>query len=151
VTPHEREWTAVPPRLESRHAWVELARAIDLYAPVYVLEGGRLGQPPTWRAVLQGCRCEQPTCPKAGKVRGYTGPLGYADGADHRRFFGRAHPDGCRDRRVCHRGVDGYNPADAVAVAKRALATWRPVKAPTLPSGEQLTFIPDVPIGQEAF
>lgn len=151
MTPHEQEWAAVPPRLESRHAWVALARTIDPL-PVYLLEGGRLGQPPTWRARLRGCLCDLPACPKAGRVRGYSS-LSYADGADHRRFFGRHHPDKCRDQRVCHRGVDGYTPADVLAVAKAALATWRPLKVPALApaGGEQLTFIPDVPIGEEPF
>lgn len=139
--PHDTEWLMLLAErgepehylpVRSAHGFVNIRRYIaagDFASPhSYELLGGRVGTASTWRAVLRGCACVHPTCPKAGKVTGYR-PPGWTLGTDtDSRVYGRSHAESCRAHNLCHRGIDGYNPADVVALAERALDSWAPAR-----------------------
>lgn len=128
---HAKEWAELAAgtntlTVASSYAAVTITRTVNGATTLYRLAGGRTDEPATWRARLVGCACERPTCPKGGRVRGYR-LAGFAvrpNGATYP--FGRAHPEACRHPDYCHGGIDGYTPADVVAVAERALESWAP-------------------------
>lgn len=128
---HRGEWLALTSaaqmlRRASRHGWVEVTRLwLDNDAHMYLVVAGRIGLPSTFKATLNGCDCEMPSCPHPAKVGASRPAAGWGDGAN----FGRRRGTGCECKvymRVCCGA--SWRPADVVAYAEYVLTTFKPAK-----------------------